>query len=335
MDIRKILALLFCAGVAFGTLASCKDDDEDDTTPSLNGSLSFYVPDFAAKGDVVTTGAPSGLYRDGEKQGVGISYAWYVSEISTVKDTTKRADEDPALVPGNYTFTVPDSLLTTLTVTCVASSEGYYSTTAYSYCTIVDPDESLVRAEFGEESMTETDERDGKTIRYMTVGELDWMQVNCAYAGAGIAYAEYEPLTDLYGRYYTWDEAMSNRPDGWRLPTVEEYKALCGGSLEGAAGSLMDRDAAFNGSEMWEWWPDVNPDNSRCFYAMPTGFAMKREDGYEYEGNYSYAMWWTADEESDEMATAVYLYEEEPDVLTGGFSKSQILANVRYVRDSQ
>lgn len=335
MRIRKILAILMCGAVIAGSFTSCrKNNSSEDDTPYLEGNLQFSVPDFGAKGDKITTGAPRGLHRSGGKDGVGITYAWYVAQISSKRDTTKHAEEDPAVVPGNYTFTIPDSLLTTLTVTCVASSEGYYSTTKSTFLTIVDPEKSLERSAFGEDSKVWTDPADGKEYRYMSVDTLDWMQQNYAGDSRGIAYAEYDPLTELYGRYLSWDDAVAMCPEGWRLPTVEEYEKFCG-SFSGAAGSLMDKYAEFNGTRMWEYWPKVNPDNSRHFYALPTGFAMKRDSGYDYMGNYDYAMWWTADEAGEGQADAVYINEKEPDVMVGAFSKDGVLANVRYVRDNQ
>lgn len=98
-------------------------------------------------------------------------------------------------------------------------------------------------------SGTFTDERDGNEYGWIRVGNLDWMTSNLKY---GEPYNEKEyggvfadptygdpapvisPITGFdfeadyaeNGNLYDWDEAQAACPEGWRLPSDEEWKRL-------------------------------------------------------------------------------------------------------------
>lgn len=71
-----------------------------------------------------------------------------------------------------------------------------------------------------------TDARDGQTYKTTVVNGQHWMAENLRYdAGdASACYDDDESNCEKYGRLYTWDSLIC--PTGWRLPTVEEYRAL-------------------------------------------------------------------------------------------------------------
>ena len=91
-----------------------------------------------------------------------------------------------------------------------------------------------------------TDSRDNTTYGWIRLGNLDWMTSNLKY---GSPYYENEyggPLMDnygnprsvvswyadfdfesdykKYGNLYTWEEALEVCPEGWRLPTDEDWQ---------------------------------------------------------------------------------------------------------------
>ena len=105
------------------------------------------------------------------------------------------------------------------------------------------------------------DVRDGNTYGWVRIGDLEWMTENLKYQVNGLPYyeCEYDVLggyylypirsqildTDFeadyekYGNFYTWEEAVENYPEGWRLPTDEDRT-----NLEMALGmSARDADA--------------------------------------------------------------------------------------------
>lgn len=81
---------------------------------------------------------------------------------------------------------------------------------------------------------TFTDERDGSTYRWVRYGNLDWMEDNFRYnmndANNCLLYERHEddqPVDpEKYGRIYTYAGAIAACPDGWRLPTDEDWKNL-------------------------------------------------------------------------------------------------------------
>ena len=86
---------------------------------------------------------------------------------------------------------------------------------------------------------TFVDARDNKTYHYVTYGRLDWSVENLAYdLGNEDLCIKYKPSelaeTDKYdynllsqiGYHYTYSGAQKAVPEGWRVPTDEEWTML-------------------------------------------------------------------------------------------------------------
>jgi len=76
-----------------------------------------------------------------------------------------------------------------------------------------------------------TDSRDGNTYRTITVAGVTWMAGNLKYIvpGSEKNYFDNDPNNaHSYGVLYDWKTAMKACPDGWRLPTGEEFRTLAG-----------------------------------------------------------------------------------------------------------
>ena len=93
-----------------------------------------------------------------------------------------------------------------------------------------------------------TDVRDGNTYGWVRIGDLEWMTENLKYQVGGLPYYEctydvfganypvavrsqlintdFEADYETYGNFYTWQEAVESCPEGWRLPTDEDWKNL-------------------------------------------------------------------------------------------------------------
>ena len=68
MKLQKVNCIFWLA-VALLAAAACKKDDDDKVSPSLNGSLSFKVPEYVTPGYVATI-PPTGISRPDGK-GIG------------------------------------------------------------------------------------------------------------------------------------------------------------------------------------------------------------------------------------------------------------------------
>lgn len=81
-----------------------------------------------------------------------------------------------------------------------------------------------------------TDPRDGKSYRTIKLAGKTWLADNLQYkCDSGIFHVNNNPHYDEdYGFLYTWDSAQKACPEGWHIPTDEEWKGLfdaVGGSV--------------------------------------------------------------------------------------------------------
>ena len=86
----------------------------------------------------------------------------------------------------------------------------------------------------------------GKEYKWVRIGKLDWMTENLRCDnpfyddvynpkwtndyGDGLSLTgtleDWQKWYAEFGNYYTWEEAVANAPDGWRLPTDDDFKTL-------------------------------------------------------------------------------------------------------------
>lgn len=325
MKFDKAFIILAVALALSSVFISCKPDDKDDNLPTLGGNLRFSAPDFVKPGDVLQI-KPTGAFHpeDGD-----FGYYWIARAVIEKTDTTRHYG-DPKEVDGTVTVTIPDSVHT-FSISCSMFAKGYSVMTAYDNITIV-ADRSISNLPAVEGEKLFVDERDGNEYSYVTIGGLDWMNDNLRYAAEGKPYADCEPMTNLMGNLYTWEEAENACPEGWRIPTEEEWQTLCGGSFDGAAGALMV-DAYFNREKMWEYWPKVSITNDKGMNFIPSGYAQFSDESSSFEGMYEYATAWTSTPH-DEQMKYISLYVSQPDVFVGAAHKDSFAASIRCVRDS-
>ncbi|MCB0580416.1 MAG: WG repeat-containing protein [Phaeodactylibacter sp.] len=131
---------------------------------------------------------------------------------------------------------------------------------------------------------TLTDPRDNQTYRTLTLNGLAWMADNLNYAGEkqslGVCYNNDEKSCVQDGRLYTWQEAGRACPDGWRLPTYDEWRSLIASFEQPKKAGSPAYEVLLDGGE--------------------TGFAA-RLGGYRYaDGSFEYlglrGYYWTATE---------------------------------------
>lgn len=152
-----------------------------------------------------------------------------------------------------------------------------------------------------------TDDRDGQTYNIVEVGNQWWMAENLNFVTDDGSYCyEDNPIRcEMYGRLYTWDAAAIACPDGWHLPSKEEFEQMVShlGGADIAGGKLKDFETNF--------WKDPNKGGSNLsgFTALPAG---RRYSSGLYTGLTLYAQFYSSTEYNDQEAynlTLGYDYE--------------------------
>jgi len=335
-------SILFLAVSLIAAVSCKKDDDDEESSEYLSGSLVYDMPMYVKYGDVIHI-EPSGVYRGTDKDDYMLSYSWY-NPITAVTDTI-RLETDASSVSKDFDFPIDKDTLATLSMTVRVWADGYYAKSTSKSFTVVDPAlETGSLTGYGDllAFPSFSDLRDNTEYYYSVVGGSDWMMQNLSYAGAGKPFEEAEAMNYIFGQYYTWEEAQTACPDGWRLPTDAEFVQMAVsaggtapaesyGTISTASGALMG-DIYFNGEKLWEFWPTVKITNASGFAAIPTGYALIEGDTYTFKDFGSYAMYWTADEKDSKLAYLRYIYVDKPDVYCAAADKNGIAASVRCVR---
>lgn len=330
---RILLPAMLVAALA--VVPGCKK--EDTTKKTLEGYLSLTLPEYMGEGEskeFMIDSLMTLICPDGEP----IGYYFYDAETE-IADTLVTADGD--IVKHYYTYTAPDKIGSAkLTLGGFMGKNSQYSGfSTYYTTTVVQPGLSGNGSITGfdtDGSLSFQDARDGKDYYYSVIGNKNWMRQNLAWSGAGVPFSACEVMTDVFGRYYTWEEAQTACPAGWRLPADAEFTALqanaqAASDIPGLAGKMM-ADLYFNDTKMWEYWREVKITDEAHFSAMPVGYGTGSDRKFNFQGMYGYAVFWTSDEEGG-MGVCRYIYQKKDIVYRGSMSKTEFVASVRCVKE--
>ncbi len=161
------------------------------------------------------------------------------------------------------------------------------------------------------------DSRDGKTYKTVKIGDKVWMAENLNYqTGESKCYDNKPENCDKYGRLYVWREAVTACPDGWHLPSREEFeelKKLAGqkaGDID-MAGTVLKSMTSWNDND----GKSGNGTDGLGFGALPAGHYDSDSDYFDFEG--ISAFFWSSTENYSNYAYRLYLdyYDELAAVL--------------------
>ena len=160
-----------------------------------------------------------------------------------------------------------------------------------------------------------TDSRDGQSYDVVKIGNLTWMAENLNFETAGSFCPEGDSRNcKRLGRLYSWAEARSVCPEGWRLPTKEDFESLVAVTSGEVAQSLSPSivpspsqsraGAALKSRD--GWFKKGNGSDALGFNALPVGY--RSADG-KFDGIGGYAYFWSATEDSENReSNAFYLF---------------------------
>ncbi|HEY3389505.1 MAG TPA: fibrobacter succinogenes major paralogous domain-containing protein [Prolixibacteraceae bacterium] len=150
-----------------------------------------------------------------------------------------------------------------------------------------------------------TDARDGKTYKSIKIGNQEWMAENLAFKTES---GSWNPggITDNFNKYgylYTWEAAKQAVPNGWHLPTDEEWKEL--EIFLGMSQSDAD-EINYRGTNEGDklksltgWSENGNGTDNVGFTALPAGLRTNSGSFFVYTW---YSYWWTATESDNSNA---------------------------------
>lgn len=215
-----------------------------------------------------------------------------------------------------------------------------------------------------------TDPRDGQSYDVVKIGNLTWMAENLNFETAMSVCPENDSRNcKRMGRLYSWVEAKSVCPEGWRLPTKADFESLIAaavgedatsedaaqspsqsfaqsrsgnpGTVPNASSAVQNNKAGVVLKARDGWFKKGNGSDALGFKALPAGYrsaVSKADDGAvtggKFDGIGGYAYFWSATEDSgNRESNAYYLFLSfsNKSASVNSFSKSD-LRSVRCVR---
>lgn len=138
------------------------------------------------------------------------------------------------------------------------------------------------------------DVRDGKSYKTVVIGGRTWMAENLNFSkstdgsvvlDSAFCYDDIPANCEKYGRLYQEDDAIKACPEGWRIPTDEEWAALR--NTVKAEYGVSDADAPLR--EVGAWEDNISATNASGFSARPAGYRAKTG---QYDGEGTKAYFW-------------------------------------------
>ena len=165
---------------------------------------------------------------------------------------------------------------------------------------------------------TFTDSRDGKKYKTVKIGNQIWMAENLNFdAPDSKCYDNSQENCAKYGRLYNWETAMKICPNGWHLPSYEEWTTLTDfvGGIKTAGTKLKAKSG---------WSEDGNGTDDFGFSALPGG-GGDRHGSFSYIG--LYGNWWSATELNSGIANLrIMYYDDERTDWNFNYGKSNLFS---------
>jgi uncharacterized protein (TIGR02145 family) len=241
---------------------------------------------------------------DGEGTGSFISYLTGLEQNTTYYVRAYAANSEGVAYGSEKSFT---------------TQKLVYDVDGFAYHTIVIGNQTWLK-----ENLKTTRYRDGSVIPLISSNSV-WMNET---TGAYCSYGNNNANVTFYGALYNWYTVIDNRklcPEGWHIPTNEEWTTLTTylGGLDIAGGKMKEA-----GLEHW-YGPNTGADNQSGFTAFGSGF---RDLTGVYAGIKELAYYWSSSEYSPTHGIGRKLFYDFSSVSFSGNYKQTGCA-VRCIKD--
>ena len=145
------------------------------------------------------------------------------------------------------------------------------------------------------------DERDGRKYKTVKIGQQIWMAENLNHKlRNSYCYNDNSVNCKKYGSLYEWSDAIHVCPDGWHLPSVNDFVVL----IENAGGEISGK--TLKSTSGWS-----RKDGKNCNGSDDYGFAVLPGGGQFNLAGFSdilrYATFWTSTAKDEEHSYYMYL----------------------------
>ena len=201
-------------------------------------------------------------------------------------------------------------------------------------CESGEPQSSSSAAASNVEYGTLADSRDGKSYKTVKIGSLTWMAENLNYDNSAVAtgsidssfcYDGIPANCEKYGRLYQEYAATAVCPEGWRLPTADDWRDL----TTTAKSEFGDNNGSLRAVGEWEnsiFGDNITATNASGFSALPAGYRAKTG---ECDGEGSKAYFWG----EDNMNHYAWILSNQYDMEKESMQRGYYAYAVRCVKD--
>lgn len=181
---------------------------------------------------------------------------------------------------------------------------------------------------------TLTDSRDGKSYKTVVIGNLTWMAENLNFDNSATAtgsidssfcYDGIPANCKKFGRLYQEYAATAVCPEGWRLPTADDWRDL----TTTAKSEFGDNNGSLRAVGEWEntiFGDNVTATNASGFSALPAGYRAKTG---ECDGEGTKAYFWG----EDNMNHYAWILSNQYDMEKESMQRGYFAYAVRCVKD--
>lgn len=181
---------------------------------------------------------------------------------------------------------------------------------------------------------TLADSRDGKNYKTVKIGNLTWMAENLNYDNSATAtgsidssfcYDGIPANCTKYGRLYQEYAATAVCPEGWRLPTADDWRDL----TTTAKSEFGDNNGSLRVVGEWEntiFGDNITATNASGFSALPAGYRAKTG---ECDGEGTKAYFWG----EDNMNHYAWILSNQYDMEKESMQRGYYAYAVRCVKD--
>ena len=168
---------------------------------------------------------------------------------------------------------------------------------------------------YSQNSESFTDKRDGKTYLTVTIGQQTWFAENLSLKISKFDYVVYDNQnsnTEKYGCLYTYEVATKICPQGWHLPSDQDWKTLelfiglSSEELESNWQRGKNLSTILKSQEIWD--NNAKGTNNYGFSAIPAGAVLFYDNSFHFKDEKAY--YWTSTSDNSDAIASVLSYDD-------------------------